>query len=146
MPPGALQLTPEKYLLTLNCSTFVSLLHSVNLTYLVNNTNSKYTILAPQDDVLSIFGEGDLPEKGSKDLERLLKYHFLPGRWMPQDLKDAQLLKTELDEPGLGGKRQVVEVELSTDDDKLVSSSSIRFGGVSIIGDPGTFSMIVYLS
>ena len=31
IPPGALQLTPEKYLLTLNCSSFVSLLHSVNL-------------------------------------------------------------------------------------------------------------------
>lgn len=45
IPPGALQLTPEKYLLTLNCTSFVSLLHSVNLTHLVNNSDHHYTIL-----------------------------------------------------------------------------------------------------
>ena len=31
VPEGSLKLTPEKYLLVLNCTTFVSLLHSVDL-------------------------------------------------------------------------------------------------------------------
>ena len=55
IPPNSLQITPEKYLLALNCSKFISLLHSVNLTGLVNDTEAKYTILAPQDDIISNF-------------------------------------------------------------------------------------------
>jgi solute carrier family 25 carnitine/acylcarnitine transporter 20/29 len=79
VPPGALQLTPEKYLLALNCTTFVSLVHSVNLTSLINDTEAKYTILAPKDDVLSAFGNSGLPEKGTEELKRMLQYHFIPG-------------------------------------------------------------------
>ncbi|KIJ06166.1 hypothetical protein PAXINDRAFT_182751, partial [Paxillus involutus ATCC 200175] len=80
IPPGALRLTPEKYLLALNCTSFVSLIHSVNLAHLINNTDTQYTILAPKDDVLSLFVHG-LPESGSEDLKRMLEYHFLPGLW-----------------------------------------------------------------
>ncbi|OBZ78881.1 Periostin [Grifola frondosa] len=114
-PPGALQLTPEKYLLALNCSFFVSLLHSVNLTSLVNNTNVQQTILAPRDDVISVFGGGELPDKGSEELKRLLQYHFIPGRWTPKKLQNGMLLETALEEIGLDGGRQ--------------------FGGAGIIGE-----------
>ncbi|GLB36003.1 putative mitochondrial carrier (TC 2.A.29) family protein [Lyophyllum shimeji] len=135
VPPGALQLTPEKYLLALNCTTFVSLLHSVNLTFLINDTESKYTILAPTDDVLSIFGDGELPEKGSDDLKRLLQYHFIPGRWTPKKLNDGMLLETALEETGLAGGKQVLSVEVSSDGKKS-EDKSIRFAGAGTIGNP----------
>jgi solute carrier family 25 (mitochondrial carnitine/acylcarnitine transporter), member 20/29 len=137
IPDGALQLTPEKFLLTLNCTNFISMIHSVNLTDFIKDTDSEYTILAPQDDVLSAYGDDDLPEKGSDELKRLLKYHFLPGRWTPKSLKDGLLIETKLDEPGLAGKAQVLEASISLRNERQIQSvSSIGFGGASTIGDP----------
>ncbi len=137
IPEGAIRLTPEKYLLTLNCTNFISMIHSVNLTDFVKDADSEYTILAPQDDVLSAYGDDNLPEKGSEDLKRLLKYHFLPGRWTPKSLKDGLLIETKLDEPGLAGKAQVLEASINHDDKRDVQSApSISFGGASTIGDP----------
>ncbi|TRM60188.1 FAS1 domain-containing protein [Schizophyllum amplum] len=137
IPPNALQITPEKYLLALNCTKFISLLHSVNLTSLVNDTAAEYTILAPQDDVITIFGDDDnLPEPGSEDLKNMLRYHFLPGRWTPKKLKNGMLLETALEETGLDGGRQVLSVEV--DDDALAGKEkdrSIRFGGAKVLGD-----------
>lgn len=132
VPPGALQLTPEKYLLALNCTTFVSLLHSVNLTSYINDAEAKYTILAPKDDVLSVFGDGELPEKGSEELKKLLQYHFIPGRWIPDKLEDGMLLETALEEKGLDGGRQVLSIEVS-EDGKKPADKAIRFGGAGII-------------
>ena len=132
IPQGALQLTPEKYLLALNCTSFVSLLHSVNLNNLINDTSSKYTILAPRDDVLSLLGHnGELPEKGSEALKRLLRYHFVPGRWTPKKLKHRMLLETALEEVGLDGGKQVLNVEVNDDND----DRHVRFGGAGTIGD-----------
>ncbi|KIY70178.1 carnitine/acyl carnitine carrier [Cylindrobasidium torrendii FP15055 ss-10] len=128
IPPGALQITPEKYLLALNCTSFVSLIHSTNLTSLVNDTEAKYTILAPQDDIFTFFDEPTLPEPGSEELKKMLQYHFLPGRWTPKKLQDGMLLETALQEPGLDGGRQVLEVESDT--------KKIRFAGASVIGEP----------
>ncbi|KAJ7076558.1 hypothetical protein B0H15DRAFT_790457 [Mycena belliarum] len=128
-----LEITPEKYLLALNCSSFVSLLHSVNLTGLVNDTQARYTILAPRDDVLSLFGDGDLPERGTEDLKKLLQYHFLPGNWTSDSLSDGMLLETALVEQGLDGGRQVLSIGVSSEEKK---DKSIRFGGVGVIGDP----------
>ncbi|KAG6832275.1 hypothetical protein H0H92_003508 [Tricholoma furcatifolium] len=135
MPPDALQLTPEKYLLALNCTTFVSLLHSVGLNTLINDTDAEYTILAPSDDVLSVYGDQDLPEKGSVELKRLLQYHFIPGKWTPEKLVDGMLLETALEEEGLGGQRQVLGVDVSSEGKKLVDKT-IRFGGAGTIGNP----------
>ncbi|KAG6841954.1 hypothetical protein C0991_005134 [Blastosporella zonata] len=134
MPPGTLELTPEKYLLALNCTTFVSLLHSVNLTALINDTQAQYTILAPPDDVMSLFGDGDLPEKGSEELKRLLRYHFIPGKWTPEKLNDGMLLETALEEDGLAGERQVLSVGVGSED-KKVAGKSIRFAGAGTIGN-----------
>lgn len=130
IPPGALQLTPEKYLLALNCTTFVSLLRSVNLSPLVNTTNASYTILAPRDDVLALLGDSTLPDPGSAELARLLKYHFLPGQWTDQKLRDGMLLETALEEVGLNGGKQVLDITVT---DKG-SDRELTFGGAAVIG------------
>jgi solute carrier family 25 carnitine/acylcarnitine transporter 20/29 len=130
VPPGTIQLTPEKYLLALNCTSFVSLLHSVNLTSFINDTDAKYTILAPRDDVMAVFGNGELPDRGTEELKKLLQYHFIPGKWTPEKLKDGMLLETALQEPGLEGGRQVLHIDV-TDDDK----KSFKFGGAGVVGD-----------
>ncbi|KAG2159697.1 uncharacterized protein EDB93DRAFT_1236996 [Suillus bovinus] len=134
VPPGALQLTPEKYLLALNCSSFISLIHSVNLTHLINDTETQYTILAPKDDVLSLFKNDGLPEKGSDELKRMLQYHFLPGKWTPKKLVDGMLLESVLREPGLDYGRQVMHVEVNDGEKQDVPSRHVRFGGAGIIG------------
>lgn len=135
IPPGALQLTPEKYLLTLNCTSFVSLLHSVNLTHLVNNSDHRYTILAPKDDVLSFFVDDGLPKAGSEELKQMLQYHFIPGIWTPKKLDHGALLETELHEPGLDDGRQVLQVEVHNGEKSAADSKHISFGGAGVIGD-----------
>jgi solute carrier family 25 (mitochondrial carnitine/acylcarnitine transporter), member 20/29 len=134
IPPGSLRLTPEKFLLTLNCTSFVSMLHSVNLTSLINDTETKYTILAPTDDVLLVFGDEGFPERGSEDLKKALQYHFLPGRWDPERLVNSMLVETALEEPGLDGGRQVLHVEVT--DSGLEQQKKINFGGAGTIGEP----------
>lgn len=131
-------MTAEKYLLALNCTKFVSLIHSVDLTQLINNTDSKYTILAPKDDILSIFGDIGLPGKGSNELKRLLQYHFIPGRWTPDKLKNGLLLETVLREPGLNDRPQVLPIEV----DSNLAEKSIRFGGAGVIDDPSKSPLV----
>jgi solute carrier family 25 (mitochondrial carnitine/acylcarnitine transporter), member 20/29 len=137
LPPGALELTPEKYLLALNCTSFVSLLHSVDLTSLINDTTAEYTILAPKDDVISVFGDDELPKPGSEELKRLLQYHFIPKKWAPEKLKDGMLLETALKEDGLDGGRQVLSIEVNEADKKGKIERSVRFGGAGVIGEQG---------
>ena len=137
IPEGTLQITPEKCLLLLNSTNFISMIHSVNLTHLVNDTDAEYTILVPQDDVILAYGDENLPERGSDDLKRFLKYHFLPGRWTPKALKDGLLIETKLDEPGLAGEAQVLEASVSDRSKRQIQAvPSIGFGGASTIGDP----------
>jgi len=135
LPPGALQLTPEKYLLALNCTKFVSMLHSVNLTSLINDTTTKYTILAPRDDIISIFDDPSFPEPGSDEMKKVLEYHFIPGRWTPNKLKTESLLPTALKEPGLNNTSQVLAVEVHSHDKNKPKVPSIRFGGAGVIGE-----------
>lgn len=140
LPPDALRLTPEKYLLALNCSKFISLIHSVNLTGLINDTDTQYTILAPRDDIFSVFDSPDVPPPGSEELKKLLQYHFIPGRWTTDKLRDGGLLETALEEPGLNGSRQVLPVEVQKDSKKKSDDKTISFGGASVIGEPGKSS------
>ena len=133
--PEAFNITPEKYLLTLNCASFVSKLHSVDLTSLINDTGVQYTILAPSDDVFKLSGGDDLPEEGSEELKRMLSYHFLPGKWSLKKLKDGLLVETALVEDGLNGGRQVLDVTVSNTEDGSKKGGSVRFGGASILGD-----------
>jgi solute carrier family 25 carnitine/acylcarnitine transporter 20/29 len=137
VPEGALQITPEKHLLAMRCTSFVSLIHSTDLTHLINNTEVKSTILAPSDDVISILGDAELPERGSLELERMLRYHFIPGRWLPKKLENGTLLETELVEEGLQNGRQVLPVEVNEEVNSAEGSKkSITFGGVSILNGP----------
>ncbi|KAI8981247.1 FAS1 domain-containing protein [Trametes punicea] len=135
IPEGAIQLTPEKYLLALNCTEFVSLIHSVNLTYLINDPEAHYTILAPRDDVLKLFGHHELPHRGSEELKRMLQYHFIPGKWSPKKLEDGMLLETALKESGLDGGRQVMTIEVTEEGKKKDQSKAIRFAGAGVMGD-----------
>ncbi|KAH7107188.1 FAS1 domain-containing protein [Auriculariales sp. MPI-PUGE-AT-0066] len=135
IPPGALQLTPEKFLLALDCTKFVSLLHSVNLTNMINRNDTKMTILAPRDDVINAFNDpNDLPEAGSPALLELLQYHFIPGRWTPEQLVNGTLIETALYPSGLAGAAQVMPVEV----DKKPSKNSgfgISFGGAGLVAE-----------
>ncbi|KAH9858223.1 FAS1 domain-containing protein [Lenzites betulinus] len=134
IPPGALRHTPEKYLLGLNCTEFVSLIHSVNLTHLINDPDAHYTILAPRDDVLKLFGHHELPHRGSEELKRILQYHFLPGKWAPKKLQDGMLVPSALDEPGLDGP-QVMAIEVADEGKKSDDSKAIRFAGAGVMGE-----------
>ncbi|KAH8099422.1 hypothetical protein BXZ70DRAFT_895131 [Cristinia sonorae] len=135
IPEGALKVTPEKYLILYDCSQFVRLLHSVNLTSLINDTETHWTILAPQDDVMAILDNGSLPESGTDELKKMLQYHFIPGKQTQKKLKDGMLSETALEEPGLDGGRQVLGVEV-TESRKKGEDKSVRFGGASTIGEP----------
>ncbi|TFL06811.1 FAS1 domain-containing protein [Pterulicium gracile] len=154
MKPESLALTTEKYLLALNCTRFVSLLHSVGLQNLVNGTEA-YTVLAISDEVLALYGldlktqvEDGEPDPGGKKLERRLRYHFLSGKWSPESLFNGQLLKTALIEPdGLRGGQQVIKVETEANES---GGKSVRFGGAGVIGEfvtlPNSESIIYFLS
>ncbi|OSD03552.1 FAS1 domain-containing protein [Trametes coccinea BRFM310] len=149
IPEGTLQLTPEKYLLALNCTEFVSLIHSVNLTHLINDPEAQYTILAPNDDVLKLFGHHDLPHRGSDELKRVLQYHFIPGKWSPKKLEDGMLLETALEEPGLDGGRQVMAIEVTDEGKKKEQSKSIRFAGAGVMGEQvevGNHTVVYFIS
>lgn len=137
IPPGELKITPEKHLLTLNCTSFVSLLHSVDLTWLINSTDTPYTILAPRDDVLDLFGGVDdgLPERGSDPLRQTLSYHFLPGKWYAEKLQDGMLVETALKERGLNDGNQVMDISVSGEDGKHPKERSISFGGAAVMGE-----------
>ncbi|KAI0673554.1 FAS1 domain-containing protein [Trametes maxima] len=143
VPEGAIQLTPEKLLLTLNCREFVSLIHSVNLTHLINGTDTKYTVLAPRDDVLKLFGHHDLPHRGSEELKRILEYHFIPGRLTRKKLEDGMLVESALEEPGLDGGRQVMTVEV-TDEGKKDEPKGIRFAGAGVLDQAETDNTLIY--
>ena len=108
------------------------------MTALISDPAATYTILAPRDDVLSITGGDGLPEKGTVELKKALQYHFIPGKWKSQKLKDGLLLETELVEEGLAGGRQVLEVGISTKKDLNGDKTrkDLYFAGAGVVGDP----------
>ena len=108
----------------------------MNLNSLVNDPDAQFTILALADDVISLFGDSDLPGEGSDELKRALQYHFIPDRWTPDKMKNKMLLETELKEPGLNHKRQVIEVEVGHPTTKA-EETKVRFGGVGTVQDFG---------
>lgn len=102
----------------------------------VNDSEAQYTILALADDVISTFGDSDLPEEGSDELRRALQYHFIPDKWTPNKMKHRMLLETELKEPGLDRERQVIEVEV-THSVTQSEETKVRFSGVGTVRDHG---------
>jgi hypothetical protein len=148
----------EKVLLSLNATRFVSLLRTANLssTYAGEKGDQPWTILAPTDDVLNRMerwggGGPSLPdfenslEEAVSPLAALLKYHILPGRLLPDEIKDGMLVGTELRPSSLSGGRQQLRVEVSDRFDKnrsgwdAVDAGEISFDGASVLGKPGKF-------
>ncbi|WVQ75361.1 hypothetical protein IAR50_004980 [Cryptococcus sp. DSM 104548] len=160
----------EKMLLSLNATRFVSLLRTVNLSdaYIGKGSAEKggdsFTVLAPTDDVLDTLDKWDgfdvasvhdmmtflspispianMPFKDASPLAALLQYHILPGKLLPQDLKDGTLLPTEMRTSALGGERQRLRVEVAEKDGnshvdwETVGEGKVRLGGATVIGKP----------
>lgn len=147
LPPGFKLLnSPEKVMLSLNASRFVSLLRQAGLAGTYTDTvgsREKRTFLVPTDDVLDAIRQWDRTglasdsDQGAK-LEETLKYHILPGRITPKHLKDGELLMTELDMGKLGGDRQRLRVHV--DSEKRIGQQGIprdiRFGAASVTAEP----------
>lgn len=155
--------SPEKQLLSLNATRFVSLLRMANLseTYTARHSAQPYTILAPTDDVLERMGRWDKPIWGSlldvplasgspavldkhfaDVLRQQLLYHILPQKLSLKDLKDGMLLETELAPDGLGGRRQRIKVDVGPhkdNGDKVLSIGDIKIGDAVLTAEPGEF-------
>lgn len=153
--------SPEKLLLSLNATRFVSLLRMANLseTYTAKHPDQPYTFLAPTDDVLDRmdrWGKGwSLPkrEASTNDIEKtvtasavdeqlidVLRYHILPGKLLLQDLKDGLLLETELQTERLGGKRQRIKVDIGArkeKDGEVLGIGDIKIGDGTLTAQPG---------
>lgn len=152
----------EKVLLSLNATRFVSLLRTANLstTYAGEKgsaADQPWTILAPSDDVLNKWGSGgpslpgivsSLDDAGSSPLAELLKYHVIPQRLLPGDIKDGMLIGTELRPDSLSGGRQRLRADVSDRFDRdregwdTIDAGEIRFDGASVIGKPGKSSRL----
>lgn len=141
LPYGSLALTPEKYLLALNATRFVSLFRNADLSYLLQssphnpNNNASYTILATRDDIIERFESQpwqSLPSEGTKELKETLQYHILEGKWSKKQLQDGALLKTMLQTADLDGQHQRIPVSVTSKKE----GGDIGFGSASVISDP----------
>lgn len=155
-------MTTEKILIGLNATRFVSLLRDAALGAYINSSaeGEAYTFLAPVDAALAV-SQGGGPPDHLRALQETLRYHILPGRLRPADLRHAALLPSELRTPLLRNGRQVVPVEVRQsvlghlgssaiplgrkgrgggggggDDDDDDEWAEVRFGGVEVVGEP----------
>lgn len=87
--------------------------------------------------MLSILSNEELPAPGSEEMKKLLRYHFIPGKMTPKKLRSGMLIETALEEPGLGGNRQVLSVEVGDETQKDNAWKSLRFGGATVLREPG---------
>ena len=157
LPHGSLALTPEKYLLALNATRFVSLFRDAGLSHLLQaskhnlQNNASYTILAARDDVLermSTLPWRSLPEVGTAELQDTLRYHVIEGKHTKKQLNDGELLKTMLQTSQLRGQQQRIAVSVSDDKHAHLSKedSSISFGTANVIAEPiEAGNSIIYL-
>lgn len=153
LPHGSLALTPEKYLLALNATRFVSLFRAAELSHLLQssphnpNNNASFTILATRDDILERYESQPwqtLPPEGSREMKETLQYHILEGKWTKKQLKDGALLKTMLQTQELGGNHQRIPVSVTSK--KAAEEGDIGFGSASVISEPIEVSgSIIYL-
>lgn len=153
----------EKVLLSHNSTRFVSLLRTANLSAMYagekgSAADQPWTILAPIDDVLNTmdrWGGGGPPlpldsvtsevwtGKDDTPLAALLKYHIIPGRLLPSDIRDGMLIATELRPSSLAGGRQHLRVDVADRSDcprgewDEVQAGEIRFDGAAVLGKPG---------
>lgn len=145
--------SPEKLLLSLNATRFVSLLRLANLseTYTARHSERAYTFLAPTDEVLErmerwVTRDWDLAvtavgqEAQVMDvLKEQILYHILPGKLSLKELKDGALLETELKAEGLGAGRQRIKVDVGPHEDgsDVLSIGDIKIGDGVLTAEPG---------
>jgi solute carrier family 25 carnitine/acylcarnitine transporter 20/29 len=135
--PDTFKINAEKYLLALNATTFVGLLRTANLSHYVDDEHDgqTWTILAPRDDIITAPWSH---RHDNSELDRVLRYHFIPGKLSVSDLVDGALLGTELREDGLDGGRQRLRVSVSHDDKvEPDANGEVGFGSARVIADPG---------
>ena len=131
--PDTFQINAEKYLLTLNATSFVSLLRSVNLSHYVDDEHDgqNWTILAPSDDAMTLTSFSS-----QETLSDVLKYHFIPGKILPQELIDRSLVGTELREKGMSGDRQRIPVSVNLE--KVGDAiGEVSFADARVVSTPG---------
>lgn len=128
----------------MNCSRFIGLLHSSNLSHLLQQTEDPYTILAPMDDILGTgadrWSSPSLPREGSHEMTDLLRYHLIAGHWDHESLKDRMLLDSELKTSMLKGAKQKIPVSVTVDPHAQAlgrSDVTIGFGAANVLGNPG---------
>lgn len=141
-------------------------------------TSKEWTILAPTDEaieymewlsgimvpdskILGMFSRSldtdqvGIPAPISMDdspLAELLKYHIVPGRYMPKNIDNGMLLGSELKLASLDGDRQMVDVAVSDSREGKANSDvkdgEIRFGGAMSLGAPAKSgnSVLYFLS
>ncbi|GAA5927388.1 uncharacterized protein JCM15063_005884 [Sporobolomyces koalae] len=88
LPSGSLALTAEKYLLALNCTKFVSLLHSVNMSHYVQIPSNQDTTIPPSPLPKLSSSSQHAFQSGASDREEGEGYTILA-------LKDTLLTSTE---------------------------------------------------
>ncbi|KAJ9111135.1 hypothetical protein QFC19_001334 [Naganishia cerealis] len=164
--------SPEKLLLSLNATRFVSLLRMANLseTYTAKHPDQPYTFLAPTDDVLERmdrWGKGWLLREWEssgagghsetvttlsavdQQLVDVLRYHILPGKLTLENLRDGLLLNTELVTERLGGERQRIKVDVAArkeKDGEVLGYGDIKIGDGTVTAQPVEIGdSIIYL-
>ena len=150
--------SPEKLLLSLNATRFVSLLRLANLseTYTARHSDRSYTFLAPTDDVLDrmekwetrhwdiVAGVAERSAVSAPDahildaLKEQILYHILPGKLMVRNLTDGALLETELLASGLAGGRQRIKVDVGPHEGgpDATSIGDIKIGDGVLTAEP----------
>ncbi|KAF8338034.1 uncharacterized protein EI90DRAFT_2991353 [Cantharellus anzutake] len=141
--PDTFQINAEKYLLTLNATSFVSLLRTANLSHYVDDEHDaeNWTILAPRDDDM-------IWSNPPENLSKVLKYHFIPGKTLPGELVDGSLLGSELREKGLQGGRQRIPVSVSSKGGTVSKDANgeVSFSDARVVSTPVEApSFIIYI-
>jgi len=127
LPFGDLGMTVEKYLLTLNATTYVALMKRAGLEQYINQDphepprigvpKGPYTFIVPSNDALEGWLQSSkgnrlsIPRVDGKDiphLREMLLYHILPGNH--HKLAPYGMLFTELYPPNLQGQAQRIHV------------------------------------
>ena len=148
LPFGDLGMTVEKYLLALNATSFVHLMHRAGLAQYMNQDpheprrhgapSGPFTFIVPTNAMLENWMRA-AAETGSHtlSLRETLLYHILPGVLPPGSLRSGMMAGTELRTSRLGGARQQLVVSVDTEALKQgVRPAEVGFGDATVLGGP----------
>ncbi|KAJ1959419.1 hypothetical protein IWQ62_004617 [Dispira parvispora] len=152
-PTDQLVFTPEKYLIGLNATRFVTLLRDNGLASYLHEPhgNRLLTILAPTDNAFDNFPVG-LPPTGSQELHDMLQYHMLPQRYTPHTLQDQQHIASDLRPAMLNTRTQWIRVTKKVDilspgaSSRPVPQLYLAFNDVTVSSRPITLgNTVIYI-